>query len=164
MASWLSSIRNISRKRELRKVGEKFRNSLIEIDPEIVEEFLELLLKVMSLMLWVNRDYHRNIQGFKGKYLFKSKDGKLTVRAIFKRSPIFRHDYLKVSEGELADADITVTFEDTKALMRLLLSPRPDILGPLLAGEVAVAGNVNYIFKFGYMTIQLQQMMLSAIQ
>jgi hypothetical protein len=164
MASWASSIRNIFRKRELRKLSEAIRESLIEANPRIVDGFLTLLLNVMSLMLWVNKDYHRNIKGFRAKYMFKSKGGELRVSAIFKRTPIFRYNYLEVGDKELTDANVTITFKDTRALMRLLLSPKPDILGALLANEVEASGNVNYILKFGFMTTQLQQMILSGIQ
>jgi hypothetical protein len=45
--------------------------------------------------------------------------------------------------------------------MTLLLSPKPDILGTLLRDEVSVAGNINYIFKLGFVATQLGQMVLS---
>ena len=156
-----SRIRNSLRMRELGKLSEVFRDLLLGLNPEMVEEFLELLLNVMRLTLWVDRDYHRNIQNFEGKYLFESKDGNISVSAVFKRSSLFNYEYLEVSEKKIEDADITVTFKDSKILMGLLLSPNPDILGALLENAVVVTGNINYIFKFGFMTTQLQQMILS---
>ena len=156
-----SGIRNISRKRKLRKLADAFRDMLVEMDTRLVERFLEMLLQAMSFMLFVDRDYHRNIEGFKGKYLFKSKDGDLTVQAVFKASWLFQYDYLKIKRRDLKDPDITVTFKDSQALMRLLLSPKPDILGSIIANEVVAAGNINYILKFGFMTTQLQQMLES---
>jgi hypothetical protein len=163
MFRWLNSIWGIVRKRQLKKHSKAFRDLLLGLNPDIIEDFLKILLKVMSLVFWIDKDYHRNIQGFKGKYLFESKNKKLSVRAIFKHSSLFSYDYLKVSEGTLEDADVTVTFKDAKALMKLLLSPKPDILGALLENEVAVSGNINYIFKFGYMTTQLQKMLLPGV-
>lgn len=156
-----SGIRNISRRRKLRRLGDTFREMLVDLDPDLVEEFLMLLLRGMSFMLFVDSNYHRNIEGFKGKYLFKSKDGKLTVQAVFKTSWLFQYDYLKVRKRPLKDPDITITFKDARAVMRLLLSPKPDVLGALIANEVVAAGNINYILKFGYMTTQLQQMLES---
>ena len=156
-----SGIRNISRRRKLKRLGDTFREMLLDLDPNLVEEFLMILLRGMSFMLFVDSDYHRNIEGFKGKYLFKSRDGELTVQAVFKTSWLFQYDYLKVRKRPLKDPDITITFKDAKAVMRLLLSPKPDVLGALIANEVVAAGNVNYILKFGYMTTQLQQMLES---
>lgn len=156
-----SGIRNISRRRKLRRLGDTFREMLVDLDPDLVEEFLMLLLRGMSFMLFVDSNYHRNIEGFKGKYLFKSKDGELTVQAVFKTSWLFQYDYLKVRKRPLKDPDITITFKDARAVMRLLLSPKPDVLGALIANEVVAAGNINYILKFGYMTTQLQQMLES---
>lgn len=156
-----SGIRNISRRRKLRRLGDTFREMLVDLDPDLVEEFLMLLLRGMSFMLFVDSNYHRNIEGFKGKYLFKSRDGKLTVQAVFKTSWLFQYDYLKVRKRPLKDPDITITFKDARAVMRLLLSPKPDVLGALIANEVVAAGNINYILKFGYMTTQLQQMLES---
>jgi hypothetical protein len=158
MPSW---IRNISRKRKLRKLSEMFREMLMTMDPKLVERFLEILLQAMSFMLFVDNEYHRNIEGFKGKYLFQSKDGDLTVQAVFKPSWLFQYEYLKIKRRKLKDPDITITFKDSKALMRLLLSPKPDILGAIVANEVVAAGNVNYILKFGFMTTQLQKMLES---
>jgi len=156
-----SGIRNISRKRKLKKLSETFREMLMSMDPKLVERFLEMLLQAMSFMLFVDRDYHRNVEGFKGKYLFQNKKGDLTVQAVFKPSWLFQYEYLKIKRRKLKDPDITITFKDSKALMRLLLSPKPDVLGALIANEVVAAGNVNYILKFGFMTTQLQKMLES---
>ena len=160
MFTWLSSIWNIFRRIRHYRARKALRDLLLGLNPEIVEEFLELLLRVMSLVLWVDRDYRSNIRNFKGKYLFESKDQKITVCAIFKHSSFFKCDYLDVSEGSLDDADITVTFKNAKALMNLLLSPKLDILGALLRNDVTLKGNINYIFKLGFMATQLQQMLL----
>jgi len=159
---FLDRVRNPFRKRELDRLSQTFRDVLLGLNPVMVERFLELLLNVMRLTLWLDEDYHRNIENFRGKYLFESKDGRISISAIFKRNSLLRYDYLDVSKERIADADVTVTFKNSRALMRLLLSPKPDILGALLENEVVVAGNVNYILKFGFMTTQLQQMILSS--
>ena len=165
MASWLNSVRNALRRRKtkLEDLTEELREPLVNLNPDIVEDFLGLLLRVMSLSLWVNEGYHRNIKGFKGRYLFESKDKRISVRAIFKRSPLLKYEYLKVNEGTLDDPDITVTFRDSRGLMNLLISPKIDILDSLLQNAVSVKGNFNYIFKFAFMATQLRQMMLPGV-
>ena len=117
---------------------------------ELAEEFLELLLKLMSLIFWLDKDFRRNIQGFDGRYLFRSRDRQITVAAIFKKNK------LKVREKEIDNTDVTVIFRDSKALMNYLLSPKPDILGSLLRQDVVVDGNLNYVYKFAYMAKHLQ--------
>ena len=147
----------IRRQPQFKKLSQDYIKA---IESEVTEEFLKILLNLMSLALFLDENYHRNIKGFKGKYLIKVKESNLSVRAVFGPSPILRREYLKVSEGNLDDPDITITFKTPKALMNFLLSPRQDILGSLLKNEVILSGNMNYLYKLGFMSAQLQGMVL----
>ena len=49
-----SGIRNISRRRKLRRLGDTFREMLLDMDSELVERFLEMLLQAMNFMLFVD--------------------------------------------------------------------------------------------------------------
>lgn len=122
------------------------------IESEVAEEFLELLLKLMSLVFFLDKDFKRNIENFNGRYLFKSKDNKITVAAVF------RDSQMKVYEKAIDRTNITVTFRNAKALMGYLLSPKPDILGSILRQDVTIDGNLNYLYKFAYMAKHLQLM------
>lgn len=154
------NLRNfLYRNRRFRKMSEEFKRV---VETEAVEEFLVLLLSLMSLTLFVDENYRKNIRKFRGKYLFKTKDKGISVRAVFGPHPIFRYDRLSVREGGLENPDLTVTFKNARALMNYLLSPRRDILGSLLRNEVTLSGNMNYIYKLGFMSSQLQQMVLPA--
>ena len=117
---------------------------------EGAEEFLKILLKLMGLVFYVDKDFRRNIENFNGRYLFCSQDRELTVAAIFK------NNRLKVREKEIKDTNITVIFRNAKALMGFLLSPKPDILGSLLRQDISIDGNLNYLYKFAYMAKHLQ--------
>ncbi len=147
----------IRREPQFKKLRQEF-SSVVE--SRIAGRFLELLLDVMRLALFLDEDYHRNIKNFKGKYLIKIKEGNESVRAVFGPSPILRREQLKVSKGNLDNPDITVTFKTAQALMNFLLSPRQDILGSLLKNEVVLSGNMNYLYKLGFMSAQLQRMVL----
>lgn len=139
----------------VRKTMEEWLRS---IETESAEEFLKLLLKLMDLAFLVNlKGFRRNIEGFGGKYLFRSKDGGITVSAVFKGSR------LKVSEETIEDADLAVVFRDGKALMGYLLSPKPDILGSMLRQDVVPEGNLNYLYKFAFMATRLQLMAKGAL-
>jgi len=120
------------------------------LQSEVAEEFLELLLKLMSLFFMIDSDFSKNINGFKGRYLFKSRDNDITVSAVFDNGK------MHVEEKIIDNPDITVTFNDGKALMNYLLSPKPDILGSMLRQDVVLNGNLNYIYKFAYMATHLK--------
>lgn len=124
---------------------------------EVAEEFLQLLLGLMSVVFLFDHDFRKNIEGFNGRYQFRSKDGCITVAALF------GDDRLEVREEEIPDPDITVLFKDGKALMGYLLTPKPDILGSMLRQEVSLDGNLNYLYKFAFMAKRLQLMATGAL-
>ena len=127
-------------------------------DSEVTEEFLELLLNAMRISFIFNEDFRNNIEGFEGRYLFKSRDGKITVAAIFKNGK------MHVKENEIGDTDITVSFKNAKALRAFIFSPKPDILGSILRQDVLVDGNFNYMYKFAFMAKRLQLLMTGQLQ
>jgi len=147
----LDAIRNfiLLRNPRVRRLQARFLKSL---EPEFAEEILELLLRLMSLVLLAHRGFRKNIEGFKGRYLFRSRDNEITVAAIFE------NNRLRVKEAVIDDTDLTVTFRDAKALLTYLFSPKPDILGSLLRQDVVIDGNLNYLYKFAYMANHLRLM------
>ncbi len=136
------------------RARKKLINSL---QSEAAEEFLELLLKLMSLIFFLNKDFMRNIEKFNGRYLFRSKDDEIAVAAVFKKNR------MKVYEKKIANPTVSVIFRDQKALMSFLLSPKPDILGSILRQDVTFRGNLNYLSKFAYMSKRLQLMMTGSL-
>lgn len=116
------------------------------------DTFLETLLRLMSLVLTFDHGFRRNIEGFKGRYLFKGKDDSFTAGAVFE------NNRLTVASGAVANPNITILFKDGRALMDFLLTPKPDILGSMLRQEVSLNGNLNYLYKLAYMARRLQLM------
>lgn len=130
-----------------------FQKWLDNMQSESAEEFLELLLKGMSLAFELNLgDFRKNIEGFTGRYLFASKDKGITVSAIFDKGK------MKVYKKTINDADVAVTFRNDKALMDYIFSPKPDILGSMLRQDVTLNGNLNYLYKFAFMAQHLRLM------
>ena len=127
------------------------------LSSELAEDFLQLLLGLMSVVFLFDPDFRKNIAGFNGRYQFKSKDGCITVAALF------GNNRLEVREEDILYPDITVLFKDGKALMGYLLTPKPDILGSMLRQEVSLDGNLNYLYKFAFMAKRLQLMASRAI-
>ena len=122
------------------------------LSSDFAEDFLQLLLNLMSVVFFFDREFRKNIEGFTGRYQFRSKDGKITVAASF------ADNRLEVAEKEIPNPHITIYFKDGKALMGYLLTPKPDILGSMLRQEVSLDGNLNYLYKFAFMAKRLQLM------
>ncbi len=120
------------------------------IESRALDVFLELILRIVSLVLRIDKDYRRNIENFDARYAFKSKDGKIAASAIFKDNK------MKIRNSEIKDTDITVIFKDGKALRGFLFTENPDIIGAILDTEVSYIGNLNYLSKFAYMAKNLQ--------
>jgi len=120
------------------------------LESESAEEFLELLLRLMSLTFTLDGDFRRNIEGFTGRYQFRSADNSITVAALFTGRD------LKVKEELIPDAHVSVIFKDSRGLMNYLLAKDRDILRLLLNNEVVLKGNLNYVLKFGYMANHIQ--------
>lgn len=137
------------RKAREKTAKDKFINC---ISSEFAEEFLELLLRLMSLVFFIDKDYRKNIKDFDGRYLFRSMDDNIHVAAIFKKNR------LKVYEKEIDGTNVRVTFRNAAALMNFLLSPKPDILGSILRQDISIDGNLNYLYKFAFMAKRLQLM------
>jgi hypothetical protein len=135
------------------RIQRTMRKWLECMESESAEEFLSLLLTLMSLaFLWNIKDFRRNIDGFKGTYLFKSNDKGIAI-AVF-----FQNGAMRMEKGSVKTADIVVNFKNGKALMEYILSPKPDILGSMLRQDISLTGNLNYLYKFAFMAKRLQLM------
>ncbi|CAD7775080.1 MAG: hypothetical protein KIIPBIDF_00638 [Candidatus Methanoperedenaceae archaeon GB50] len=140
-------LENIINKLALEKAGEKFLNTL---EDEAAETFLEVLLLFMKLKFMFDPSYRKNIENFKGRYQFRSRDGRITVLVELDNGK------MDIKETLSEDVDVTVIFKDGRSLMNFLLSRNKDILRGLLNNEINVNGNLNYIYKFAFMANHLQ--------
>lgn len=126
-------------------------NTLIEsIGSELAEGFLDVLLRLMRLIFLIDDEFQKNIAAFRGKYLFKSKNGDIM------RTAVFENGKLTVGRKEIPDPSVTVIFKNARALVDYLMTPKPDILGSILKQDVKIKGNFNYLYKFAYMARHLQ--------
>ncbi len=116
------------------------------------DNFLETLLKLMSLSFKLDHDFKRDIKDFDAGYVFKSKDGKIEMGIRFKDGK------MTVTDKAVADPNITVEFADQSVLKDMVFSGNADILNYMLENKISYQGNLNYILKFGYLAkhIQLQ--------
>jgi hypothetical protein len=119
------------------------------IESGLVDEFLYLMLKLMSLILLLDKDYRRNIKDFNASYQFTDKSGEICVGAVFRRNR------LKVTEKKLKKPIATLIFKDGASLINFLLFGSGNILNAMLNQEIDFSGNINYINKFAFMALHL---------
>ena len=126
-------------------------------ESDLAEEFLKILLKLMSLSFLLDRKLRRNIEGFSGLIQFRSKDNEIRVLAEFKNKRMKAKE-LRPKEELKQVPNITVIFKDAEALMNFLLprGGKRDILRSLLNNEVILSGNLNYIYRFGFLANHIQ--------
>jgi formate C-acetyltransferase len=120
----------------------------------IGDKLLELLLHAMDLTLAFSKSCRKKVKYFNGRYLFESKDGEITS------SVIFDDGDMKVRHNGIKNYDVRVIFADEVALMEFLFSENQDILNSLLENKVEVEGNLNYIYRFGYLAKAVRQLLL----
>ncbi len=129
---------------------DKFLNQLKEqIEGEATEAFMELLLNIMSLTLRLSRGYRSNIKNFEGRYVFQTADGAVEDYVVF------QDDRMKIYDRVQNGWNVRVTFKDAAALRNFLFSRNQDIVDSILANDVTAEGNLNYIYKFGFMARDL---------
>ncbi len=126
--------------------SKKLRNELIGI---VTDFFLELLLKGMDIAFSLSKGYRKNIKNFNGRYLFRTANNVVVSAATFKNGN------MDVHRDAIENWDVAITFKDTKALKDFIFSKNQDILDSLLKNEVEVDGNLNYIYKFGFLARDL---------
>jgi hypothetical protein len=135
-------------------VGEKlaraFAGSLKdEISGAVTDKFLELLLGGMDLAFCLSKSYRKNIQDFRARYAFATADGAVGASAAFEGGN------MSVLTKAVDDWNTRVTFKNAAALRRFIFSKDQDILDSLLRNEVEVDGNLNLLYKFGFMARDL---------
>jgi hypothetical protein len=130
----------------MRKEVNQLRGAL---EGKLIDKLLEALLEGMYFAFLLLGSYRRNIKGFSGAYLFRTADGQVAAGARF------QDGRMHVLTTEISAYDVAVTFNDPEALRRFLFSRDQDILASILANDVSVDGNLNYIYKFGFLARDL---------
>ncbi len=122
------------------------------------DKFIELLLMSMDLSFYLFKDdkYQNHLKDsegrdFKGRYFFRSADENETIAA----SAIFENANMRVGFEAIDDWDVMVTFKNGEALRKYIFSEKQDIFESISENAVEVDGNLNHIFKFGFMVQDL---------
>jgi len=125
------------------------RQLAAELCGELTDGFVEALLRAMEMAFAVSKSYRRNIAGFRATYVFKTDDGRVGVSARFDNGR------MRVSSAPETRYHACISFKDAHALWAFLLSGNQDILDSILADTVDVDGNLNYVYRFGFLARDL---------
>jgi hypothetical protein len=68
---------------------------------------------------------------------------------------LFKQGKMTVNKRAIVACNVRVTFTDAKALWSFLLSENQDVLDSILQNTVDVEGNLNYLYRFGFLAKDL---------
>jgi hypothetical protein len=132
---------------------------------EVGEEFLELLVNALGAARFFDPVLEKSMKGFDGRIQLKNEDNEIRVLAEFKDNGLKAKE-LKPKEELKPSADATIVFKDYRALMNFLLPEggRRDVLKSLLNNEVRLEGNLNFIYRFGFLANHVQLPILRELE
>ena len=139
----------LPRKLWARLVRRRFRELDQAILDDVTDSFLELLLDGLKVALWWFPGYAKNLSGWTGALVFCTTNGRVAA------STVFKDGRMMLIEGEVPGYQAKIVFKDGAALRSFLLSKDQDIFNSLLANDVSVLGNLNYVYKFGFLAKDL---------
>ncbi len=129
----------------------------MEMTDEVGEEFLEILLKLLNFACHLDDYLQKSIEGFNGRIQFRNRNNQIRVLAEFKENRLYSRE-LDPDEELSPLPDATLVFKNYDALMNFLLPKggERDCLRSLLQNEVKFEGNLNYIYRFGFLATHAQ--------
>jgi hypothetical protein len=117
--------------------------------------FLKTLLWALSKAFDLSKHFRENIKDFEAKYVFRAERSSIVVSVTFKDGAM---EVQKWSQD--FRPNVTVVFKDGDALKHYLFSlfsGEQDILELILANDVQLDGNWNYVHKFLFMVNDLDR-------
>lgn len=149
----LRALSNLFSDRTADRLARLFSRRFAEqVRTRATDDFLEVLLRSMDIAFALNRSFRKaNLERFRARYVFATSDGKVGATACFE------HGDMKVSDRAERDFTVRIRFKDAAALRRFLFAEDQDVLDSLLANEVELDGNLNYVYKFGFMARDLER-------
>ncbi len=130
----------------LERLGKQLK---IQLCDKITNDFLNLLLETMDLAFLLSPSYRENIHDFQASFVFDTANDGVAQTALF------NDGRMQVEDRAVEPCDVRVTFTDAHALWSFLLSENQDVLDSILANTVNVEGNLNYLYRFGFLARDL---------
>jgi hypothetical protein len=136
------------------------KNLVSQVQEEVTEEFLKILLQFLRFCCCLDDYLRRSIRDFNGKIELRSEDKDIRVLAEFKDGYLNPKE-LKPDEELIPPANASVVFKNPEAVKNFLFPPggsegRRDVLRSYLNNEIKLEGNLNYIYRFGFLATHVQ--------
>lgn len=116
---------------------------------ELTDELLEGLLRGMDVWAALSKGFRHNLDHWEGDLVLSTRHNDVAVTARF------RDGDMQVLDDPVSDYSARVEFQDGDALRRYFLSDEQDILESVLRNEVTVEGNLNHVYRFGFLARDL---------
>jgi hypothetical protein len=136
-----------------------------DLSDKMADWTLEHLLTAMKLAFEASESfpaallglqgYHANIEDFNAVYAFATKDA--TEDDGVQTAAIFENGEMWIEETAPDKWDVRVDFKNVPAFWKFIFSGGQDIVESLLDNDVEVYGNLNYLYKFGFMARDLKE-------
>ncbi|MEI7448883.1 MAG: hypothetical protein WCJ75_04600 [Desulfomonile sp.] len=93
--------------------------------------------------------YYNNVEGFNATYVFTTED------KTFQATARFIDGVMTVEPVAAEEWNLKIVFKDVPAFWRLIISGGNNIVDAILANEAQVYGNLNYLYKLGFLVKDL---------
>lgn len=123
---------------------------------EAADSLLEYALRALTVIIEKNPRLRANATDIDAVYHFSIERARRDISLHLDRRGA------RVRRGAPENPDVSIGFRDTASVVSFLLAPKPDILRSLLNQDIAVDGNVNYLFKFAYLANKLKGILKDA--
>jgi hypothetical protein len=129
------------------------------LDEKVSDTTLEGLLGAMEVGIKLFPAWRERVQGFRGTLVFTAKSATNPKREPVQATAIFDGKGMVVRREGAASFNAKVTFSDPLALFSFLLSREHDIGEALLKNAVETKGNLNYVYRFGFLVMEMTRWM-----
>jgi hypothetical protein len=129
------------------------------LDEKVSDTTLEGLLGAMEVGVKIFPAWRERVRGFRGTIVFTAKSTTNPKREPVHATAIFDGKGMVVRREGATAFNAKVTFSDPLALFSFLLSREHDISEALLKNAVETKGNLNYVYRFGFLVMEMTRWM-----
>lgn len=126
--------------------------NLLDISLETFLEFMQWVVERSDddiLVVFGLHGFRKNIENFEAVYVFVTQDGGVQATAKF------HNGYMEIDSSAAPNWDLKVVFKDVNALWRLMMSGGGGVVDAMMANDTQVYGNLNYLYRFGFLVKDL---------
>ncbi len=118
----------------------------------LTKPLVKLSLWGMKWLLRLQPDLRESIRDFHGSYIVRTRSGDLHLPVVFRDGGM----QVPAARLEVQEVNAALEFRDKKALLMYLLDyatgQNQDLLAGVVRDEIRPYGNLNYIFKFAFLS------------